>query len=223
MPLSNLTVCSIARCHARVYAAPILASLLSILATLLTGVRVDDALLLQRIAQGDRSALQTLYTRVAPRAMAIAIRVLKDRAEAEDVVQDTFVDLWRRAAQFDPSRGAVQAWVLTMTRNRALDRLRARQSSARAVAGAGNEPTSGSTVLPNDASDSNHERARVAEALASLPSEQRRVIELAYFDGLTQNQIAVQTNEPLGTVKTRVRLAMAKLADLLATEREGAA
>jgi RNA polymerase sigma-70 factor (ECF subfamily) len=195
----------------------------AIFATVVAPARTEDPELLRQIAGGDRAALRTVYQRVAPRAMAVAMRILKDRAEAEDVVQETFVELWKRAARFDAERGTVNAWLVTMTRSRALDRLRARQSSARAVAGASNEPDAGLTQFSTETADDRRDRVRVAEALESLPTEQRQVIELAYFEGLTQSEIATRTGEPLGTVKTRVRLAMSKLAAVLANESEGAA
>jgi RNA polymerase sigma-70 factor (ECF subfamily) len=192
----------------------------SFVAPALMSGREDDRRLLGRIARGDSNALRQLYGKVSDRAMAIALRVLKDRAEAEDVVQDTFLEVWKRAGQYEPSRGGAAAWIVTIARSRAIDRLRSHGRSARAVQGNATEPPPPSPDGP-DLAAQRRDRERVLGAMSSLPAEQRRVIELAYFDGLTQTEIASLLQEPLGTVKTRVRLAMAKLADLLGDE-EGA-
>jgi len=205
------------------HTAATLSWLSSILAAVLLGQRDGDEDLLLRIASGDQQALKTLYGQVSDRAMAIAFRVVKDRSEAEDVVQETFVEVWKRAKQYDASRGGATAWVITIARNRAIDRVRARGSSARTIQGAAAEPAAPATPAPLEIAEQRRDRERVIDALGRLPAEQRRAVELAYFDGLTQSEIASETKEPLGTVKTRIRLAMAKLADMLGPEAEGAA
>jgi RNA polymerase sigma-70 factor (ECF subfamily) len=174
----------------------------------------DDLSLVGRASRGDRQALQALYERYASKAMAVALRVLRLTSEAEEVVQETFLEVWRRAPEFDPARGSPQAWLLTICRTRAIDRLRSRVASARVL----NQPEGGglSAPSPSEGAERRQTRERIDAALARLPPEQRRVLELAYFEGLSQSEIAERTGEALGTVKTRVRLGMEKLASLLA-------
>ena len=172
---------------------------------------------MERVANGEVEALRSLYQCYAPRAMAIAMRILRSSQEAEDVVQDTFIDLWRRSAQFDSTRGSAYAWVATIARSRAIDRLRASETSGRSVA----MDEVLSTEAPPSPAELTQERwdqARVALALEALPPEQRETIQLAYFEGLSQSEIATKTGSPLGTVKMRVKLAIAKLAGLLKEE-----
>jgi len=177
--------------------------------------RARDRDLLDRVARGDVAALRTLYEEHAARAMAIAVRVLRDQSEAEDVVQETFLELWRRAPQFDTRKGGAIAWVVTIARSRAIDRMRASGTASRAVEGASREGPPQPQLGPGDHAERRRDEARVAAALAELPAEQRQTIELAYFEGLSQSEIAARTGSPLGTVKMRVKLAMSKLAALL--------
>jgi RNA polymerase sigma-70 factor (ECF subfamily) len=177
--------------------------------------RSRDRELLARVARGEIAALRQLYDEHAPRAMAIATRVLRDQNEAEDVVQETFLELWRRAPQYDVCRGGAVAWVVTIARSRAIDRLRSSGAAGRALEGAADVATPAPLPLPCAETERRRDQIRVAEALATLPPEQRRTIELAYFEGLSQSQIAAQTGNPLGTIKMRVKLAMKKLSILL--------
>ena len=158
-----------------------------------------------------------LYDRHARPIYSLAMRILGDTTEAEDVVQEVFSQAWRQASRYSASRGAVGAWLLTITRSRAIDRLRAR----RARPGGVNDdrvaeqlpdvgPPADSQVL------SSEQVARVRAALDELPLLQRAAIELAFFEGLTHAEIADRLEQPLGTVKTRIRLAMLKLRDVLA-------
>jgi RNA polymerase sigma-70 factor (ECF subfamily) len=172
---------------------------------------------IRRVEQGDAGALRTLYERFGGRAMAIALRVLQQPHEAEEVVQETFLEIWRRAASFDPNRGAPAAWVATIARTRAIDRLRLRGSAARAAA-ASVEPAPPART-PVEAVEQREARQVITAALHALPEEQRQVIELAYFQGLSQSEIAERTGEALGTVKTRVRLAMEKLSGLVRNDQ----
>jgi RNA polymerase sigma-70 factor, ECF subfamily len=176
-----------------------------------------DRELLGRIAQGDVAALRVLYDEQAPRALSIARRILRSVEEAEDVVQETFLELWRRAPQFDGRKGGAVAWVITIARSRAIDRLRAAGTAGRAIEGVGTSPDAHPTVplSPAEHTERRSTESRVADALAALPKEQRQAIELAYFDGLSQTEIATKTETPLGTVKMRVKLAISKLAAIL--------
>jgi RNA polymerase sigma-70 factor, ECF subfamily len=177
--------------------------------------RARDRELLGRVARGDVRALRTVYEEHASRAMAIAMRVLRDTHEAEDIVQETFLELWRRAPQYDCARGGAVAWVVTIARSRAIDRLRAAGTAARTLEGAGDVVAPASVPSPTDHAERRSDQARIADALAALPTEQRQTIELAYFAGLSQSEIAARTGSPLGTVKMRVKLAMGKLATML--------
>jgi len=194
----------------------------SFAAPALASPRDDETELVGRIAGGDAAALRFLYRRISSRVMAIALRLLKDRAEAEDVVQETFLEVWKRAAQYEPARGGVAAWVVTIARSRAIDRLRAHGRSARAREGSLAEPHDEQAPAAPELAELRRDRERVQGALSTLPPEQRRVVELAYFDGMSQTEIAATTRDPLGTVKTRMRLAMTKLAEMLGGEAERA-
>ncbi len=175
----------------------------------------DDGALVAQVASGDAQALRALYDRCSRRAFSVALGVLTNRGEAEDVVQETFLQVWRQAKRFDARRGGAMAWIVTIARSRAIDRLRARGAADRAVASAGAEPRAASTPSPVEAAEHAELRRQVADALAELPAEQRRALELAYFRGLSQAEIASELGDPLGTVKTRVRLGLGKLASLL--------
>jgi RNA polymerase sigma-70 factor (ECF subfamily) len=173
---------------------------------------VSDQAVLERIAGRDAHALADLYDRYAPVALALAGRILGDRSEAEDVLQIVFTRVWQDAGRYDSAKGSVAAWLLSWVRNGAIDRLRRREALRRAAlhavdaAGQDHGPSAG---------DSSDEREKLARAVAELPPDQKQVIELAYFEGLSQTQIAQKLGEPLGTVKTRMRLGMNKLRQAL--------
>lgn len=170
-----------------------------------------DRAALLRMRSGDESALGSLYDRWAPQVRALARRIVGDADSAEEVVEDAFWQAWRNADRFDAGRGDVGAWLLTIARSRALDRVRSerrRIPSARDDAAIALIPSPADTVATLVAA----ERAlRVRAALAELPPEQREVLDLAYFGGLSQTEIAERTQTQLGTVKGRIRLAMEKL------------
>jgi RNA polymerase sigma-70 factor (ECF subfamily) len=174
----------------------------------------SDAELLARIARGDRAALASLYQALGGQALAVALRVLSSRSDAEEILQDAFVEVWTRAKSYDADRGGARAWVLAIARNRAIDRLRRRGAVARMVSGAANEPTATGTT-PLELVEQRQAREKIQEALRELTPEQRQVLELGYFEGLSQSEIAARLNEPLGTIKTRVRAALQKLAALV--------
>jgi RNA polymerase sigma-70 factor (ECF subfamily) len=167
---------------------------------------LQAASLIRRLTRGDQRALGELYDLYAGLVNGLAIRILRDPAEAEDTVQEVFVQAWQQASRFDASRGTPEAWLCTMTRSRALDRLRRRTSRREDP----EQATAGSTAVPRTA-----EAIAVRDALEALPPEQRRALELAYYEGLTQSEIAERLREPLGTVKTRIRTAMTRLRGVL--------
>jgi RNA polymerase sigma-70 factor (ECF subfamily) len=181
----------------------------------------NEADLVARVAGGDEEALAALYDRYAPVLLGLARRVLGDPADAEEVLQETFVHAWTRAGRYDPGRSSVGTWLALIARSRAIDRLRSRKSAGRTVEAARMESPPGHESPRAAGAVFAHERlARVAAALGDLPAEQRQVIELAYFSGLSQTEIAGATGIPLGTVKTRTLLAMKKLRAALAAEIE---
>src|SRR5688572_17952154 len=163
--------------------------------------------LLRRIVDGDPRALGELYDVLAPLVHGLALRILRDRRDAEDVVQEAFVQAWQQAARYDPARGNVAAWLCTIARTRALDRLRRRTARR--------EDPGDSFEHGADAPRA-EETLAVRKALESLPPDQRRALELAYYEGLTHTEIAARLDEPLGTIKTRIRTAMIRLRQTLA-------
>lgn len=178
--------------------------------------RLIDARLVARTRSGDTEALGELYDRHAAAALAVALRVTADRQEAEDVVHDAFVVVWRKIARFDPERGSLRAWLMTIVRNRAIDRVRARRpaieiedADERSLLRTGPNPTWEQALQRTSA-------AEVRAALDSLPGEQRQAVELAYFEGYTYREVAQVTGVPPGTASGRMRLALAKLREVLA-------
>jgi RNA polymerase sigma-70 factor, ECF subfamily len=175
----------------------------------------DEKRLFSRVANRDAGALRTLYDRHASRALAIAVRILRAQSEAEEVVQETFLELWKRAPDFDPERGSASSWIASIARSRSIDRLRSRGSAERTVRTMSDESLAELPPSPLENVEQRLWREKIQAALATLPPEQRLVLEQAYFEGLTQREIAAKTGEPLGTIKTRVRLALEKLTALL--------
>lgn len=169
---------------------------------------------MRAIARGDEQSLASLYDRYRLILFGLILRILHSRAEAEDVLQDVFIQVWKRAGDYDESRGRTFTWLVTLARSRAIDRLRALDSRQRTA----NESLEGVTDSVSDAAEDafkSEQREVVRAALAALPSEQRQTLLLAYFEGLTQTEIAERLNAPLGTVKTRMRSGMIKLRELL--------
>ena len=175
-----------------------------------------DRRLLNRVIGGDAEALRSIYDRCSARAFGIAQQILRARPDAEEILQETFLEVWKRAREFDPARGSVEGWVVTIARSRSIDRLRARGAAARTRESDPSSSMSQAAPPPLEAAERREARERVGAALNALPVEQREVLELAYFEGLSQSEIAARLAQPLGTVKTRVRLGMEKLAGLLA-------
>jgi RNA polymerase sigma-70 factor, ECF subfamily len=171
-----------------------------------------DIALIERIAARDERAVGELYDRQSRLLFGLILRILRDRGEAEDVLQEVFVLVWTRAQTYDVALGSPAAWLVRIARNRAIDRLRANGVRARAVESAPEPEAAGSP----EASASLNERQRgVARALAMLPAEQRLLIEQAYFLGLTQSELAERFQLPIGTVKTRIRTGMIALREQL--------
>jgi len=170
-----------------------------------------DAALIRAVADGDREAFRALYDRYGRMVLAIAFRIVNDRQLAEECVQDVFVELWRHARRFDPSRARASTWLCAIARNRALDAVRSR--GRRPVPQAEVEPagSSADTVELVAAAD---EAVHVAEVMATLNPAQLEVVQLAYFDGLSHGEIATKLGLPLGTVKSRLRLALDRLRPL---------
>ena len=178
----------------------------------------EGAELLSRVARHkDEAAFSRLYDLSAPLLYGLACRMVGPGADAEDVLQEVMLQAWNRATAFDPGKGTARVWLVVLTRSRCLDKLRRRGTRrGHEVAGldgvaepADDEPSAFETLEQIEA------RTTVRKALAALPDEQRRTLEIAYFEGLSQSEIAARTGEPLGTVKTRMRLGMMKLMELL--------
>lgn len=176
--------------------------------------KLDEAALLAKIAQKDSAALSQLYDRYARIVHAIAYKSLGSTEESEELVLDVFSQIWRTADRYDASRGRVDTWLFMLTRSRILDRLRSLQRASKAEIAsveAAQIQFGTPTLDPMEDAVILERRAWVLAALEKLPEEQRRVIELAYYKGLSQSEIAAQTEISLGTVKTRIRLGLSKL------------
>jgi RNA polymerase sigma-70 factor (ECF subfamily) len=178
-----------------------------------------DAQLVRRMAGGDKQALAELYDRFSNPLYGTALRILRDSAEAQDVVHDAFVTLWEKAPSFDSQRGTAFAWALTLVRNRAIDRVRMRRRRSELLAASVPEDlgfAEGQAGGGDQSAERSDEAVRVRAAVDKLPLEQKRALELAFFGGLTQEEIARTLSEPLGTVKARIRRGLLKLRDSLA-------
>ncbi len=176
-----------------------------------------DIRLLRRIADGDRAAFAEFYDRHATLMFSVASKILNDAGEAEDVLQETFVQIWEKAKNFDPALGKASSWVCILVRNKAIDRIRASQRRSRLAEAAGAE-FSIIAEADDTANDGVHGREHaklIQSAIVELPAEQRHAIELAFFSGLTQDEISKKLNEPLGTIKARIRRGLLKLRDQL--------
>jgi RNA polymerase sigma-70 factor (ECF subfamily) len=176
-----------------------------------------DRLIVRRMAGGDHLALGELYDRHARLLYSLALRIVRERSDAEDVLQETFSQVWRQANRFEASRGTVVGWLVTVTRSRALDRLRQRRTQREGAADfdrVADSLTDQSRAL--DLQLVTAEQAnRVRQALAALPDELRIPLELAYYEGLSQSEIAERLRTPLGTIKTRMRQTLLRLREAL--------
>jgi RNA polymerase sigma-70 factor (ECF subfamily) len=173
---------------------------------------LDEPALVAAAARGDREALGALYDRYAGLLLGVALRMLDERREAEDLVHDVFLEAWQKAATYDAARGSVRAWLLLRMRSRCLDRLKSAQERLTRALGDLDPPARRSPSLGGgDESDA----AKVRAGLSTLPTEQRQVLELSYFAGLSGSEISSQLGVPLGTVKSRAAAALDKLRSAL--------
>ena len=182
-----------------------------------------DKAMLARAARGDQAAFAQLYDRLSGPLYSLAVRMLGDPAEAQDALQDVSLQIWRRAAKYDAEQSSVFSWAMLMTRSRVIDRLRARVRRSRIVVSSTDDVND--THAAADASvaetvtdtvDRNDEAVRVRSIVNKLPPEQRQAIELAFFSDLTHHEIAEQLNQPLGTIKARIRRGLLKLRERIA-------
>lgn len=179
----------------------------------------SDEQLVDALMRGETGVMSALYDRYARLVFSLAFRVLNDRAAAEETVQEVFVKVWRRAKDFDASRGKFSSWLTGIAHHHAIDELRRRRvrpTTTEDETAALELPDAG--PAPHELAVQNLERRRIREALGAIPVDQRRAIEMAYLEGLTQQEIADALGEPLGTIKTRMRLGMQKLKNLLETK-----
>jgi len=179
-----------------------------------------DGRAVRRMAAGDERGLAELYDRYARLLYSLALRIVRERSDAEDVLQEAFSQIWRQAHRFDVARGTVAGWLVTVTRSRALDRLRRRKARPESPDG---ERVAAAILDPSEGIDlqlvTMEAVARVRAALAALPDDQRVPLELAYYEGLSQSEIAARLATPLGTIKTRMREAVRRLRNALAGEK----
>jgi RNA polymerase sigma-70 factor, ECF subfamily len=174
--------------------------------------------LLSKIGKGDRDSFEQLYDRFSGVLFCAALQVLGDQREAEDVLQDVFVQIWDKANLYNPARGKPLTWAMTLTRNKAIDRLRSIQRRFRLKDQVEKESQVNGQIAVRDSSDEVDaiEKSRIIHsAVLQLSREQREAIELAFFSGLTQNEIAQELRQPLGTVKARIRRGMLKLKEIV--------
>jgi len=175
---------------------------------------MTDIELIARITKRDRQAFDSFYEKYAQIIFNVCVRILRDESEAEDIMQEIFVQIWREAERFDSSRASVKTWLFTIARSRSLDRYRSRKTMQSRLQDAGEED------LQQIASAENLQGTSVMQqyiggVLNQLSKEQRSVLELSYYEGLTQEEIAERLGEPLGTIKSRIRSALIKLRSLL--------
>jgi len=175
----------------------------------------DPARLIQEIARGDREAFERFYDRYASLVYTLALRILRVRSDAQDLLQEVLLQVWRQAGSYSPDRGSPEAWLLTITRSRAIDKHRSVRRVERGLPAAGDPSRlEGGGKMESRITQSDA-RLTLHGVLEKMPEGQRIVLELAYFDGLTQSEIAARLGEPLGTVKTRIRASLQRLRELM--------
>ncbi len=174
--------------------------------------------LIRQVARQDRNAFSQLYDRCSSLVFSLALRMLKARSDAEDLLQEVFVQIWRQAANYSEERGSPEAWIINITRSRAIDKLRSIRRMERSFILTEDPARAESSENVESLAAESEARLTMNSALANLPEAQRRVLELAYFDGLTQTEIATRLAEPLGTVKTRMRSGIQRLKEMMRTQ-----
>ena len=181
---------------------------------------LTDLELLEQIGSRDRDALATLYDRYGRRVFALAVRILSDSVSSEEVTQDIFMSVWRRGATYTSKKGKFTTWLFSIAHNRTIDELRKRRRDRSRINDDIDDHLNleSGDISPAEATVAQSEYAKVRAAMENLPEEQKNVVELSYFKGLTQTEIATKTGQPLGTVKTRMRLALKKLRKALSAE-----
>ena len=173
--------------------------------------------LIQQVAKQDRDAFSQLYDRFSTLVFTLAMRMLKARSDAEDLLQEVFVQVWRQAQNYSAERGSPEAWIVNIARSRAIDKIRSIRRMQKSFVLTDDPARAESPENVESSAVESETRLAMNSALANLPDMQRKVLELAYFDGLTQSEIADRLAEPLGTVKTRMRSGIQKLREILGT------
>lgn len=178
--------------------------------------QLSDEILITRVAQGDKAALEKLYDRHAAIVLGVCLKILRDRTTAETVLQETFWRVWQNAATYQPGRGSFTGWLFRIARKLSIDASRRNRIRPQAIPGSQDAEPILDRIADRDMSvaeqaQSNLDARQVQNVLAILPAEQRQVIEMAYFSGMTRHEIAEATGEPLGTTHTRARLGLQKL------------
>jgi RNA polymerase sigma-70 factor, ECF subfamily len=178
-----------------------------------------DPTLLARVVKGDQQAFSHLYDHSSTLLFTLAVRILGNREEAAELLQDVYLEVWRKVSRYDVGRGTPIAWLVTLTKSRAIDRLRARASrgyrSTNPLEAGTAAQIADSGPSPLETQADQELRIAVGTAVAGLPQAQQQAIELAYYEGLSHSEIAARLNQPLGTVKTRIKLGMSKLCESL--------
>jgi RNA polymerase sigma-70 factor, ECF subfamily len=174
--------------------------------------------LIQQVAKQDRDAFSQLYDRFSTLVFTLAMRMLKARSDAEDLLQEVFVQVWRQAQSYSAERGSPEAWIINIARSRAIDKIRSIRRMQKSFVLTDDPAQAESSDNVESSAAESETRLAMNSALANLPDTQRKVLELAYFDGLTQSEIADRLAEPLGTVKTRMRSGIQRLREILGAE-----
>jgi RNA polymerase sigma-70 factor, ECF subfamily len=179
---------------------------------------VSASYLIQQIAKQDREAFGQLYDRCSPLVFSLVMRMMKVRSDAEDLLQEIFVQVWRQASNYSAERGSPEAWILNIARSRAIDKIRAIRRMEKSFVLTDDPARAESSESVESSAAESENRVTMNSALANLPEVQRKVLELAYFEGLTQSEIAERLAEPLGTVKTRIRAGLQRLREIVGTQ-----
>ena len=174
--------------------------------------------LIQQVANQDRDAFSQLYDRFSTLVFTLAMRMLRVRSDAEDLLQEVFVQVWRQAQGYSAERGSPEAWIINIARSRAIDKIRSIRRMEKSFVLTDDPARAESSDNVESSAAESEARLTMSNALANLPEAQRKVLELAYFDGLTQTEIADRLAEPLGTIKTRMRSGIQRLRDMLGTQ-----